>query len=474
MFRRLRSKIILFILAGTVFAILLVALITNINVFRKYDSYLHREQEERIKQLVDMIEQTYNLNEGWTRATINNIQASPLIDNFDLVIKNTGGKILLQHSITGHGLGMHRKMMGHMGRMRMGGRHHYRPEKLDNQEDYISRSFPLQINDRNIGRAEIGYMGPFQISEENIAFSKGVNSSIFYAALVSVVLSLILGYILSKGFYDPILKITEAANKIRQGKLDTRISMKANISEYQELSQSINHLAQSLEREHRLRKRLTSDISHELRTPLTILLGHIEAINDGIWQPSQEKMNLCKNEVLRLIELVEELKYLANIEEHEISIKREKFCLSEDIMEIIENFQPTFNQLGIDLQANIQENISMVADRDKIRQILINLINNAHKFTETGDRVQVSLVEKSDTLELLVADTGVGIDSQDLPYIFERFYRSDKSRNRETGGSGIGLTIVKTLVEAHQGKISVQSRKGEGSKFTVTLPNKYS
>lgn len=274
----------------------------------------------------------------------------------------------------------------------------------------------------------------------------------------------------SKLFLKPIEKITEAANKIRQGKLDTKVEMTNNIVELNELSNSINHLSQSLRHQDLLRKRLTSDISHELRTPLTILQGYIEALSDGIWEPTEEKLNICKNEVTRLIKLVNQLKHLTDIEKHQLNLDIQQYSLSEVLNEIIESYKPQFIEKRVRLDGNIKEGIQIWGDQDKIKQAIVNLISNALKFTNTGGSVGINILEYKNDVEIKIKDTGIGIDKEDLPYIFERFYRSDVSRNRKTGGSGIGLTITKNLIEAHGGSITVESERNKGSIFKIRLP----
>jgi signal transduction histidine kinase len=217
---------------------------------------------------------------------------------------------------------------------------------------------------------------------------------------------------------------------------------------------------------------LTQDISHELRTPLTILQSHIEAISDGIWEPTPEKLAICKNEVERLIKLVEQLKDLTDIENHTIAREIERYNLSESIMQILEAFTLEFKEKDIKLVTNITQNVYIYGDKDKIGRAIINIISNALKYTNPWGSVYVSLNDAKNDIKITIEDTGIGIDQKDLPYIFERFYRSDESRSRKTGGTGIGLTIAKTLIETHGGKITVESQKGRGTRFTVVLPKK--
>ena len=469
MFNKLRTRLILFILGGTITSILLVSIITNVTLFREFNNYMESEQKNRIYEVIRLIENNYSLNDGWTKEGLENIRQSSIVNNFDIVIKDGRGKIIFNHKMESSMVKSHIDLMGRMGHSMMNMRNNMPRYMIDNGE-YNSETYVLKLNDETIGELVMGYVGPFMISEREIIFSKGINTSIIYASLISILVAVIMGLYFSKILSKPIIKITSASNDIRNGKLDTNIDATNNITELKELSQSINHLAKSLNEQQRLRKRLTNDVAHELRTPLTILQSHTEALIDGIWEPTQERLNIFKSEISRLIKLVEELKYLVDIESHKINIENKKFNLSNTLNELIETFRYEFQNKNISLNKDIEENIYYKGDKDKISQIIINLLSNALKFTEVG-KVSISTQKNKNNIEILVSDTGIGIGKEDIPYIFERLYRSDVSRNRETGGMGIGLALTKKLVEAHDGNISVESNEGVGTTFTIRLPN---
>lgn len=480
MINKLRTRLILLILGGTILSIVLVSVITNINVLKKFDLYMRNEQEDRLDAVIQLVEKSYGINQGWTVEALNNISISSLFNSFDIEIRDEGNNLIFKSYMESAMVQRHREMMRRMGHGMMGARGQGmmgrgRFTEIENNmgdENYIVEQQELRYDNKRIGSIVIGHIGPFQVSERDIAFTRGINSAIFYAAIISVIAAIFLGMYSSKIFSRPILQITEAANHIREGKLDTKVEVDNNIVELQELAKSINHLSKSLNEQELLRKRLTSDISHELRTPLTILQGHIEAISDGIWEATPDKLNICKNEVIRLIKLVEELKYLTDIENHKFTLKVQEYPLSKDLNEILQGFQYQFQDKKIKLNANIKEEIYINGDRDKIRQVFINLISNAIKFTDAGGKINIQLLECNKQIKIIIEDTGIGIGEEDLPYVFQRFYRSDVSRSRKTGGTGIGLSITKTVIEAHGGRIKVESKKNEGSKFTIILPRK--
>lgn len=466
MIKRLRTKFIILMLSVTILSVLLVAIITNITIFKKYNTYMEEEHTDRIKNIVSMVEYSYSLDNNWSDKVLRSINNSRLIDNFDIQIKDEKGNIVFENYVDNNMLRMHNQMMGRMGKGMMRGSNNGQT----NASNITVKMFELIVDGKSVGTMEIGYVGDFIVSQREVDFTKGINSSIFYASLISIVLAIILGLYNSKVMSEPILKITNAANNIREGKLDTNIEIKNDVQELMELSMAINHLANSLKDQQILRKRLTTDISHELRTPLTILQSHIEAFSDGVWSPTKDRLDICRDEVIRLKKLVEQLKYITDIENHKIELEIEKVNISQLIGNVVESFSYEFDLKEIEFNKRIIPNVIIEADKDKIRQIMINLISNALKFTDIGGKVDVLLNEDEKSISIEIIDTGVGIDEEDISFVFERFYRGDKSRSRRTGGTGIGLTITKTLVEAHGGDITVYSEKGKGSRFVAVFP----
>lgn len=469
MHKKLTTKLIMMMLGGTIFSIILVSVITNITLFRKFDLYMRQEQENRLWQIKQLTEQSYSIRDGWTGEALDIISKSPLVANYDIELKDNDGNIIFSHYIETAFIRMHEEMMRRMGHTMIGSHYNIIGNSLRDY-NYITEKYELNYRGETIGELNIGHLGPFIASERNLEFTKGINISILYGTVISILASIFLGLYTSNTFSRPILKITEGANRIREGKLDTNINITDSVIELQDLSKTINHLAKTLKEQEELRKRLTSDVSHELRTPLTILQAHIEALNDGVWEPTQDKLNILREEVLRLIRLVDDLKHLTEIEKYDMKLNIENYLISNDVRQIIQSFSYMIKEKGISLSIEIMDNIYITGDRDKIKQIIVNLLANAIKFTNPGGLIKVTLLTERTSVKLTIEDNGVGIDEKDLPYIFERFYKGDLSRNRKDGGAGIGLTISKKLVEAHGGSITVISKLNQGTKFSVILP----
>jgi len=224
-----------------------------------------------------------------------------------------------------------------------------------------------------------------------------------------------------------------------------------------------------LDTQESLRKRMSADVAHELRTPLATLQSHMEAMIDGIWEPDISRLKSCHEEIMRIGRMIGDLENLARFEGENLHLEKTEFELSQWAQAIVQNFEGDFQAKGVSIRLKASEQ-RVFADRDKLSQILVNLLSNALKYTDSGGMTEVCIQGDESIAELVVQDTGIGIPEEDLPYIFERFYRADKSRNRLTGGSGIGLTIAKSLVEAHNGTLSVESIFEKGTTLTVRIP----
>lgn len=218
----------------------------------------------------------------------------------------------------------------------------------------------------------------------------------------------------------------------------------------------------SLERQESLRKQLTADVAHELRTPLTAVSTHLEMMIDGVWQPSQERLQVCYDEIERLGKMVSDLERLAKIEGEALTLEKSPQELLALVTAVARGFSADIAITG--------EKTVVPVDPARISQVISNLISNAVKYGKQDLKIRIAVQNSPKYGRIIVEDNGIGIAESDLPFLFERFYRAEKSRNRATGGTGLGLTICKNIVESHGGKISVKSRLGQGSRFLVELP----
>ncbi len=256
--------------------------------------------------------------------------------------------------------------------------------------------------------------------------------------------------------------------KLSQGDYKTRSKFKTDILELENLKNSINTLGEKLGQQDLLRRKLVSDISHEIRTPLNILQNNLEAMIDGIFSVNTEQLIALNDEVIRVGKLLNNLNVLKKFETEDIMLNRERVLLDELICSVCDDFSIISKEKNIELAYNFKsnENYTILGDRDKLKQVFINILSNAVKFTNEGGKVWVNLAKNKHEIIVSIRDTGIGISEQDLPFIFERLYRGDKSRNK-VEGSGIGLTIAQNILQLHLESINVESEPGRGSVFTI-------
>lgn len=334
-----------------------------------------------------------------------------------------------------------------------------------NEEEYC-RSSDDYI--RKISIVVIIIMLYILISETGI-INMLVPGRLAVVGIISIVFAAIAGIILAGKISVPVKAATRAAKDIAQGNYNNRINTDICTMELSELGNAVNHMAESLDNQEMLRRRLTSDVAHELRTPVANVSSNIEAIIEGALEPTNERLSSCYNELERVTGIITELEKLRQIEGENMILHIghvDIYELAKEVKLIFENEMSKKN-IRCDI---IGEHIDVCVDKDKMSQVLNNLISNAVKYTDNYGNIQITVIQENENVVITVEDNGCGIDDNDIQYIFERFYRTDKSRNRSTGGAGIGLTITRAIVQLHGGTIHVESKKGVGSLFKVTIP----
>ncbi len=301
-------------------------------------------------------------------------------------------------------------------------------------------------------------------------YINAVNRSLSWAALLAVSLSVVLSFILSRYISSPLRSLTNAVHAMAEGDLDQEVAARGS-KELVELSETFNYLAESLKNIEELRRNMITDIAHELRTPLASLQGYIEGILDGVIKPNKKNLESLHEETTLLSRLVNDLQELSLLEAGQLSLNREPTEIKKLVLQTIKNESPRIKKAGIILKTDLPSKLPLVnVDSDRIKQVLKNLISNALRSTSKGGSIVLEISKINNSVEFSVNDSGKGIGEKDLPFIFERFYRAEKSRQRQAGGAGLGLTISKRLVEAHGGKIWAQSTVGKGTQIHFTLP----
>nr|WP_303740724.1 ATP-binding protein [Lutispora saccharofermentans] len=458
----LRTKLTMSYILIASICVSLISIISNVYLDKHFKDYIINNQEKKNSEIVNMVAQQYDAARGWDKYSVQSIGIGALENGMIIKVKDNEGMIVWDAML--YNSGMCHDMMSRM---------------ADNmysrypgwKGEYVENSYPITYQGEAVGKIEIGYYGPFYFTDSDLAFINTLNRVFISVGVVSLFLSFIIGALMSKRISKPITRVISTARMISRGYYGGRNDERSDTKEINQLTDAINDLAQNLESQERLRKQLTADVAHELRTPLATLQSHMEAMIDGVWEADAERLKSCHEEIMRLNRLVGDLGKLAKYESDNLTLNKTEFDLGELITRIGQNFENEFRSKNIVLLINVSEQ-RIFADKDKISQIIINLVSNALKYTQDSGQVNISLTGDKDGIRLSIADSGIGIAKEDLPYIFERFYRADKSRNRLTGGAGIGLTIAKAIIEAHKGRIEVQSELNKGTAFTILLPKK--
>jgi signal transduction histidine kinase len=445
-------RLSLLFIACTVAAISLVTLFVNITVSNKFNEYMVDIQNKRYQRIVSFFEEAYAREGAWSSNTGIELMHEAYMGNYCLTLRDQNKRLVW---------GMDPDVIKNQLRMGM---------MMPVQEEgvYTTKTFTLKTDGKLIGYVDIGQYNSVLLTEEDQNFKASINKSIVASGILTLIIIGALSLYFSKQFSIPIREVAKLSVGLSRGQFDSKSNSKSNIKELEDLRNSVNILAGKLNHQDRLRKKLVSDISHEIRTPLNVLQNNLEAMIDGVYPITQEKLTYLNEEVIRFGKLINSLNTLKEFEAESTKLNYEPITLEDLISDVCKDFnlEAKKKEITIDYQIQDDKPHIITGDRDKIRQVFINLLSNALKFSNQQGRVAINLFENPQQIVAEIIDTGIGIHKDDLPYIFERLYRGDKSRN-EIEGTGIGLTIVKNILQLHNANIEVESQEGEGTKFTV-------
>ncbi len=335
--------------------------------------------------------------------------------------------------------------------------------------DMRSRGVPVESGGQVVGivivGTQIGLLGSLEAE-----FLRSIDRSLLVAGLLAALAAVATGTLLFRQLTTPLQDLTRAAENLAAGDLDQRVEVHSR-DEVGELGRAFNAMSDALASNEELRRNLMADIAHELRTPLSVIQGNLEAILDGVYEPTPENIAVIHQESMLLASLVSDLRELALVEAGQLKLDLASVSLAVLAKLVKEAFQPRARDKGVRIVLDFAPALPQVlADAQRVRQVLSNLVSNALRHTASGGEIRMTGGARGGGVILRVEDTGTGIPPDDLPHIFDRFYRGDRSRSRSGGGSGLGLAIAKQLVEAHGGGIEVESEVGRGTAFVVTLP----
>lgn len=335
----------------------------------------------------------------------------------------------------------------------------------------LDESIPITKDGQVVGFL-LPVRSPFEGQPRELEFIQRINRLLLYGALIGAVIALMLGVLLSRTLTRPIRELTQATHAVSEGDLSQQVPVRSN-DELGELAQAFNKMSSELSRSVNARKQMTADIAHELRTPLSLILGHAEAVHDGVLLPTRENFEIIREEATRLEHLVNDLRILSLADAGELSIKPQTVEPQRLLEEVASPYQYQAQRKGVALTLDVASPLSPIeVDPGRMTQVLTNILDNALRHTPPGGLIVLSARELEDRIELAVQDSGTGLKAQDLERIFDRFYRADPSRQREDGGSGLGLAIARSIAQAHGGQLTAESEPGKGLKVIVSLPKR--
>ena len=331
---------------------------------------------------------------------------------------------------------------------------------------------PIVVQGQEVGRLAGGasLAGARTRSAIERTFLTSMVWALVWAGLAGAVAAIVVATVLALQITAPARKLTRAARRVASGDLEHRVDIDSH-DELGEVGDAFNDMAAGLAQQEELRQHMVADIAHELRTPLSVMQVELDSLQDGLTEPTPEVISSLREEVDLLSRLVQDLRLLSRVEAGRLPLELQSVALAGLAQQVAQQVSTSAERKGVRLEASVPEDLPAVrADPDRLQQVLLNLLDNALRHTPAGGAVRLSAQAEGAFLHLQVADTGEGIAPEDLSHVFDRFYRADASRSRASGGSGLGLTIARGLIEAMGGRIWAESTPGQGAAFHFTLP----
>ncbi len=438
-----------------------ISIVSNFLISRQFENYVKEQQNKKAEDMALNLSHQYDdASGGWNLDYVHGLGMYALNEGYILKIYNAENEVLWDAE--NHDMTLCSQMMENISSQMQ--------EKYPGfQGEFTTHRYDLKQGKQIIGYLDVSYYGPYYLNENDFHFIEALNRILIVVGIGSLLMAVVIGGFFAGSLSKPLAKIVEITEKISDGDYSIRFQEGVNIKELDDLSHAVNHMTESLENQENIRKQLTSDVAHELRTPLANVSSYLEAIIEGVWEPTPERLQNCYDELNRISKLVSDLERLKQMESENLKLNKTRENLCSLVQTVVKNFEIPMENKKI--QAVITgNNIFACVDKNRMQQVITNLLSNAVKYSGENGTIHINVEENADMVSIQIQDEGIGIDEKDLSFIFERFYRVDKSRNRRTGGTGIGLTITKAIVQAHGGKIIVESTYGIGSTFTVIIP----
>lgn len=459
----MRKKLFISTIIIALITVTLSILAVEFVFHQQFSNYLTTTNEQTIEQLPSRLSALFLSKGTWDTASLEEISNS-LPAGTTVTLTDPNGRLIATLNDPMESMMQGQGSAGMMGMMGTG---------LSSNMNWKTKTLIISGPKGAIATALVRYPSTAQIlNPQDVLFQSSVFRSLLAAGGLALLLGMVLSYFTSRRLAAPLLSLTRAAERIGNGHLEERVSIRSR-DEVGQLAKAFNVMADSLKRQETLRKQFTADIVHELRTPLTSIKSFIEAFQDNVLPASPENLSSIHEEIDRLVDLASDLKDLNVAEMGALTPILEPVDLNHLLDKVVNSLYPLIQEKQLTLNWNpSSEPITIAGDGRLLTRLFYNLIHNAYRYSDVSGKVTVMLTSTPDSAIIAIKNTGPGIPEKDLPFIFERFYRADKSRTRETGGTGIGLALVQQITNIHKGTISVQSKVGQETEFVVQLPKK--
>ncbi|TCS82475.1 ATP-binding protein [Tepidibacillus fermentans] len=458
---KLQTKLIIAFSSIVVIMALLQSIFFQNRIQNVFENYVRQNESERIETWKEILTEYYQFYGKWDdiqQVLVNNKnlvqnrkgpmwknnQTIPRMAELQLIVADKNGKVIGDSD---------EEWIGH------------------NSKEISGIHEDLLLNGQKIGELIIERDKSIGILSLEQQFLNSMNNSLLFGTAIAVVVAVLFGIVFANKLTKPLESLMIGIRHLAKGDTSYRVTVNTK-DEFHQLSKAFNEMSAKLEHNEEVRKQLVADVAHELRTPLSILRGQLESIQEGAIQPTPEVILQLNDEVLRLTRLVNDLQQLSLAEAGQLVLNKKRVNIKQMIQKIMFHFEWLAEEKEIQLQLIGDEEIMIEVDPDRFTQVIVNLLGNALRHTPNHGKVTIEIKKEEQPQRVMISlkDSGPGIDEEYLPYIFERFYRTDSSRSRDQGGTGLGLSIAKGFVEAHGGRINVESKKGEGTTFLIQLP----
>jgi two-component system sensor histidine kinase BaeS len=443
------SRLVAAFAAVALLAVGVLGVLTWATTESEVSSLVETRRAETAADVAAALAAAYTAAGSWVGADLHAARMLATSSGATLVVRDTGGATVRGGPGFGMGMGSGMMGMGAAGDEPLGA-----PQEL-----------AVVAGDRRVGTAVLRFPLSTPAAEQEVRSTLG--RTVLWGGLLAAALAAAAGLVVARRIVRPLHGLTTAARALAEGNRSARAGGGSEPAELGELGRAFDRMAETIEREDALRRAFAADVAHELRTPLTIAQGELEALVDGVEEPTPERLRSLHEETLRLARIVEDVETLAAAEGARFRLERRRIDLAEVAQDAVTHLHTQADASGLRLRTQL-ESVTVEADPARLEQIARNLLANALKFTPSGGSVTVSVAAANGAARLVVEDSGPGIPEDELPHVFERFWRGRSGR--AAAGSGIGLAVVAELTRAHGGHIEATSRPGGGARFTVTLP----